>query len=256
MQKRYFIKLEYDGSSYHGWQKQPTGLAVQEVVEQGLSTILRNTVSIVGAGRTDSGVHARVMYAHFDYEDELNCEHIHFKLNRILPKDITIHSIYKVDINLHARFSAISRTYHYYIHLNKSSFLSNYSYAIPYKLDFNIMNIAAEYLIGTKDFKCFCKSNSDAKTNICNITEAHWEPYKSEFYESNNYWVFKISANRFLRNMVRAVVGTLINVGRNKISIDEFKAIVDNGTRSDAGESVPGNALFLWDIKYPNITDL
>ena len=252
--QRYFITLSYDGTAYHGWQIQPNGISVQEVLEYSLSTILRETIAVTGAGRTDAGVHARMMVAHFDTEKAFDCEQLVYKVNRLLPRDVSVIKIEAVNSDLHARFSATSRSYHYYVHTGKQPFSRRYSCVLHYGLDFDKMNEAAAYLIGEKDFKCFCKTGADVKTTICNLTEARWIPIHDEFAlttgDEVTNWCFFITANRFLRNMVRAVVGTLVEVGRGRLSFDDFKRIVDEGTRSDAGESMPGNALFLWDIKY------
>ena len=227
---------------------------MQEVLEYSLSTILRETIAVTGAGRTDAGVHARMMVAHFDTEKAFDCEQLVYKVNRLLPRDVSVIKIEAVNSDLHARFSATSRSYHYYVHTGKQPFSRQYSCALHYGLDFDKMNEAAAYLIGEKDFKCFCKTGADVKTTICNLTEARWIPIHDEFAlttgDEVTNWCFFITANRFLRNMVRAVVGTLVEVGRGRLSFDDFKRIVDEGTRSDAGESMPGNALFLWDIKY------
>ena len=252
--QRYFITLSYDGTAYHGWQIQPNGISVQEVLEHALSTILRESIAITGAGRTDAGVHGRMMVAHFDTELSFDCAQLVYKVNRLLPRDVSVSRIEPVDEDLHARFSATSRTYHYYVHTGKQPFSRQYSCVLHYSLDFDKMNEAAAYLIGEKDFKCFCKAGADVKTTICNLTEARWIPTNDEFVlttdDTVTNWCFVITANRFLRNMVRAVVGTLVEVGRGRLSLDEFKKIVDGGTRSDAGESMPGNALFLWEVKY------
>ena len=252
--QRYFITLSYDGTAFHGWQIQPNGISVQEVLEHSLSTILRERIAITGAGRTDAGVHSRMMVAHFDTSQSFDCVQLVYKVNRLLPRDVSVSRIEPVKKDLHARFSAISRTYHYYIHTEKQPFSRQYSCALHYQLDFDKMNVAAAYLIGEKDFKCFCKTGADVKTTICNLTEARWIPIKDELAlsqgEKVTNWCFVIKANRFLRNMVRAVVGTLVEVGRGRLTIDEFKKIVDGGTRSDAGESMPGNALFLWEVTY------
>lgn len=253
--QRYFLQLSYDGANYHGWQIQPNGTSVEETIEKSLSTLLRQPIDITGAGRTDTGVNASMMVAHFDADESIvgDCGQLAYRLNRILPRDIAIQKIKAVDSEMHARFSAKSRTYHYYIHTRKNPFLRRYSWEVHYQLDFDLMNTAARYLIGEKDFKCFCKTGADVKTTICNVTDAHFEAPSAEttLAEGNSgQRMFVITANRFLRNMVRAVVGTLIDVGRGRITIDDFKKIVDSGTRSDAGESVPGNALFLSDIKY------
>ena len=252
--QRYFITLSYDGTAYHGWQIQPNGISVQEVLEHALSTILRESIAITGAGRTDAGVHGRMMVAHFDTELSFDYAQLVYKVNRLLPRDVSVSRIEPVDEDLHARFSATSRTYHYYVYTGKQPFSRQYSCALHYSLDFDKMNEAAAYLIGEKDFKCFCKTGADVKTTICNLTEARWIPANEEFALTTDNtvtnWCFVITANRFLRNMVRAVVGTLVEVGRGRLSLDDFKKIVDGGTRSDAGESMPGNALFLWEVKY------
>lgn len=252
--QRYFINFSYDGTHYHGWQVQPNGISVQEVLEKALSTLLRDEVKVVGAGRTDAGVHARMMIAHLDLSSLINSEQLAYKLNRLLPRDISVTKIYPVDGHLHARFSATSRTYHYYIHRSKSPFLQQYSCEMNYELDFDKMNEAARYLLGTKDFRCFCKSGADVRTTICTITEAKWyqvtPPNDNAGGISDCQWCFVITANRFLRNMVRAVVGTLVDVGRGRLTLEEFMQVVDEGKRSDAGESMPGKALFLWEVKY------
>lgn len=252
--QRYFITLTYDGTAYHGWQVQPNGVSVQEVLEKALTTLLRTSTSVVGAGRTDAGVHGRMMVAHFDFDQNIDCLQLVYKLNRLLPRDVSVSKVEPVEGNMHARFSAKWRTYHYYIHTTKQPFARQYSCQIHYPLDFDLMNEAAKYLLGEKDFKCFCKSGADVKTTFCNVKEARWVPCADERVltdgENIENWYFVITANRFLRNMVRAVVGTLIEVGRHRMPLDNFKKIVDSGSRSDAGESMAGNALFLWDIQY------
>ena len=254
--QRYFITLSYDGSKYHGWQIQPNGSSVQETLEKAISILLRKPIAIIGAGRTDAGVHARMMVAHFDFKGSVDCHQMVYRLNRLLPHDISVSKIEPVTNDLHARFSASRRTYHYYLHTQKNIYQRQYSCYMSYALNFDLMNEAAQYLIGTKDFKCFCKAGADVKTTICELTEARWVPIRAELSmplsskEQPTDWCFIISANRFLRNMVRAVVGTLVDVGRGKLSLEAFKAIVDGGTRSDAGESMPGNALFLWEVIY------
>lgn len=242
--QRYFIYLKYDGTNYHGWQVQPNGNSVQAELERGLSILLSQETQIVGAGRTDTGVHARMMVAHFDSEKEIDCAQLVYKLNRLLPKDISIDSVEAVDNDMHARFSALSRTYHYYIYKAKNPFLRHYAYQLRYDVDVEAMNEAAAVLLEVKDFGAFCKTGSDVKTTLCNVTEAHW----SECEDGS--WCFTITANRFLRNMVRAVVGTLLDVGRHRITLDEFRKIIESGSRTAAGESVPGNALFLDRIVY------
>ncbi|WP_297242040.1 tRNA pseudouridine(38-40) synthase TruA [uncultured Prevotella sp.] len=243
--QRYFIYLSYDGTAYHGWQVQPNGISVQEEMQKALSTLLRQDIEIVGAGRTDAGVHARVMVAHFDFEQALDVVQLAYKLNRILPKDISVSKVMAVSTDMHARFSAVKRTYHYYIHLHKDPFHRFYSCELHYELDFRLMNEAAAYLLECSDFAAFCKVHTDVKTTICKVTEARW------IDDGGGCWHFVISADRFLRNMVRAVVGTLIDVGRHRLTLEQFKAVVEGKNRSNAGESMPGNALFLEDVKYP-----
>lgn len=242
---RYFIYLAYDGSAYHGWQVQPNGSSVQAELQHALSIMLRENIEIVGAGRTDAGVHARMMVAHFDTEQPFDTKQLSYRLNRILPRDISIDHIIPVANDIHARFSAISRTYHYYIHTQKNPFLWRYSCPIHYQLDFDLMNEAGRRLTTYQDFGAFCKSHTDVKTTLCNVTEARWDKLNDDRY------MFVITANRFLRNMVRAVVGTLVDLGRGKISMDEFQHIVESRERTAAGESMPGNALFLWNVEYP-----
>lgn len=252
---RYFITFSYDGTCYHGWQIQPNGVSVQEVLQNALSTLLRTSIAVVGAGRTDAGVHARMMVAHFDIvkqdsdcvspaASKIDCGQLVYKLNKILPHDIAIQKVERVADDLHARFSATSRTYHYFIHTNKDPFLRAYSWQIYGMLDFRKMNKAAHILMDYSDFTSFSKINTDTKTNLCTITEAHWDEIEP------GVWRFTITANRFLRNMVRAIVGTLVEVGRGKLSLDGFKKVIEEKNRCSAGESVPGNALFLVDIKY------
>ncbi len=241
---RFFISFCYDGTNYHGWQIQPNGNSVQEELQKALSLVLRDDVAVVGAGRTDAGVHARRMVAHFDFEGDVDCPQLAYRLNKILPRDISVYNVAPVADDKHARFSATRRTYHYYIHTHKSPFLRNYSCELHYPLDFEAMNEAASHLLEVKDFGAFCKSHTDVKTTLCDVTEAEW------IDDGDGCWHFRISANRFLRNMVRAVVGTLIDVGRHRVTLDEFKKIVSQGNRSSAGESMPAHALFLEDISY------
>lgn len=199
----------------------------------------------MGAGRTDAGVHARHMAAHFDWDGEMiDCEQLTYRLNRMLPRDISIYRTEQVDDNLHARFSATSRTYHYYLHEHKDPFARHYSFECHFSLDFNKMNEAAKTLLEYDDFAAFCKSHTDVKTTLCRVTEARWIP------QNDGTWYFVITANRFLRNMVRAVVGTLIEVGRGRLSVEGFRLVVEGKKRTQAGESMPGNALFLHRIEY------
>lgn len=242
---RYFIHLAYDGTRYHGWQIQPNGISVEGEIELRLSTLLRQPIDIVGAGRTDAGVHARHMVAHFDIEDGCDTEQLCYRLNRMMPPDICIYQIEKVADDLHARFSATSRTYHYYISTKRNPFNRQYTWLCHYDLDFELMNQAAEILLEYKDFASFCKSHTDVKTTLCNIIEAKWIKDDDE-----GCYYFRIKANRFLRNMVRAVVGTLVEVGRHRLSLDDFRNVIEGKKRTMAGESMPANALFLERIEY------
>ena len=240
---RYFVTFSYDGGRYHGWQIQPNGVSVQEKLQEALSTLLREEITVTGAGRTDTGVHARMMVAHFD-ADEIDCEQLMYKLNRLLPQDIAVQKVERVSEEMHARFSAKCRTYHYYIHTRKEPFLQTYSCEMHYALDFAKMNEAAQWLLDYEDFGAFCKSGADVKTTLCKVTKAEW------IQTSPTTWYFEITANRFLRNMVRAVVGTLIDVGRGRLSVDEFCKVIEGKKRTEAGESMPGHALFLEKIEY------
>lgn len=244
---RFFLKISYRGSSFHGWQRQPGDCSVQQTIEEALSTVLRQSVTITGAGRTDTGVNARLMYAHLDLPDNRiidDTEVILRGVNRLVGKDIAIHSVHPVPDDAHARFDAASRTYHYFVHTEKDPFLYPLSWQAPRNLDFKKMNQAAELLLKTTDFTSFSKLHTDVKTNNCKVSRAEW------VFQNGNP-VFIITADRFLRNMVRAVVGTLVDVGRGKISIEDFKRIIEQKDRCAAGTSMPGNALFLWDITYP-----
>ena len=279
---RFFITLSYDGTRYHGWQIQPNGISVQEELQRGLSLLLRSDITVTGAGRTDAGVHARMMVAHFDYCPDaatlpaslaagaaatlpaslppdtaatvpggsaagavtLDTRQLAYKLNKLLPQDIAIEKIEPVADDMHARFSAVARTYHYYIHTEKMPFLRNYSCEMHYPLDFDAMNRAAAMLLDYDDFGAFCKSHADVKTTLCKVTCARWHQ------TAPSEWYFEITANRFLRNMVRAVVGTLVDVGRGRITIDDFRRVVEGKRRTDAGESMPAKALYLVNIEY------
>ena len=241
---RYFITLSFDGTAYHGWQIQPHSVSVQEELQKALSTLLRMPVEVVGAGRTDTGVHARKMLSHFDINAELDCQQLVYKLNKLLPRDIAVQHVEQVSDDMHARFSAKSRTYHYYVHLGKNPFLRSYSWQLYGNPDFELMNKAAVVLMEYMDFTSFSKVNTDTKTNDCTITEAHWDRVGEE------QWRFTITANRFLRNMVRAIVGTLMEVGRGRMTIEQLRQVIEAKDRCRAGDSVPGNALFLVDVKY------
>ena len=242
---RYFITLSYDGTRYHGWQIQPEGVTVQQLLQDALATLLRQHVTVVGAGRTDAGVHARQMVAHIDVDGEINdVDQLTYKLNRFLPYDISIQNVRLVSDDMHARFSAVRRRYRYFIHTEKDPFKKKYSCELHYELDYELMNVAAAQLTTYSDFGAFCKSHSDVKTTVCTVTKAHWVEYEP------NAWYFEIEANRFLRNMVRAVVGTLIEIGRHRMSLSQFDQVVREGRRTGAGESMPANALFLECVEY------
>lgn len=243
--RRYFIYLGYNGRNYNGWQTQPNGVTVQQTLEEALATFLRKPVPIVGAGRTDAGVHARMMVAHFDWEEEI--EDLAFladKLNRILPKDIAIYRIVPVRADAHARFDATSRTYKYYLTDQKNPFNQDWTYRTYVALDFDAMNAACDILFEYIDFTSFSKLHTDAKTNNCRILQAGWA-------REGDVWVFTIRADRFLRNMVRAIVGTLLEVGRKRMTLDGFRQVIEAKDRCQAGTSVPGHALFLVDVSYP-----
>jgi tRNA pseudouridine38-40 synthase len=241
---RYFVTFSYDGTRYHGWQIQPNGDSVQARLQGALSTLLRQEIGVTGAGRTDAGVHARMMVAHFDYDGALDCTQLTYKLNRLLPYDIAVEKVEPVSEEMHARFSATSRTYHYYIHTTKDPFCRAYSCELHYPLDFQKRNEAGLLLTGYDDFGAFCKAGADVKTTLCHVTEARW------VQTSPTTWYFRITANRFLRNMVRAVVGTMIDVGRGRLSLVDFCKVIEGKRRTEAGESMPGNALFLEKIEY------
>ncbi|MDE6082879.1 MAG: tRNA pseudouridine(38-40) synthase TruA [Muribaculaceae bacterium] len=248
--QRYFMKLAYRGGPFHGWQSQPNAVSVQSEIENALQTVLRKETKITGAGRTDTGVNARVMYAHLDINlpGAMSVERLVTALNRLVGRDIAIYSLTPVAKDAHARFDATSRTYKYFISLNKNPFLYPLSWQATCQLDVDAMNKASEILLSISDFTSFAKLHSDAKTNICKVTRADWK-------KNDNFLVFTITADRFLRNMVRAVVGTLVDVGRHKISIDDFKKIIEAKDRCAAGTSMPPEGLFLWDITYPFISE-
>jgi tRNA pseudouridine38-40 synthase len=242
---RYFIYLAYDGTRYHGWQIQPNGISVQETLMQALATFLRREVEVTGAGRTDAGVHARLMVAHFDYDSPLDGAAVTDKLNRLLPPDISVYKVVPVKPEAHARFDATSRTYHYYVSTRKDPFNRHYAWRLFQTPDFHRMNEAARTLFDYTDFTSFSKLHTDVKTNNCRIMQAEWTQV------SPTEWRFTIQADRFLRNMVRAVVGTLMEVGRGKMTVDGFRRVIEAKDRCSAGSSVPGNALFLVDVGYP-----
>ena len=242
---RYFIEIAYKGTHFHGWQIQPNAISVQEVIQKGLKKLLQKKIDVVAAGRTDAGVHARQMYAHFDCDIELDKSNFTYRLHSVLPESIHIKDIKKVLPDTHARFDALTRSYEYHICLSPDPFLTEVTWQIPPReYDIKKMNIAAAYLMKYIDFKAFSKSKTDVKTYNCKISNAQWVLNDDQF-------VFYITADRFLRNMVRAIVGTLLEVGKNKISINEFKEIIIKRERSKAGVSVPAKGLFLTSITYP-----
>ena len=243
--QRYFIYLAYDGTAYHGWQVQPNGTSVQACLADALSTLLRRPVEVVGAGRTDAGVHAAQMVAHFDADRRLEPEWLVDKLNRMLPPDIAILRVRPVRPEAHARFDATARTYKYYVTSTKFPFGRQYRWRVYSALDYERMNQAAETLLEYVDFTSFSKLHTDVKTNNCRVSYARWTQ------EDAQTWVFTIRADRFLRNMVRAIVGTLVEVGRGKLTVEGFRQVIEQKDRCKAGTSVPGNALFLVDVEYP-----
>jgi tRNA pseudouridine38-40 synthase len=243
---RYFIYLSYKGTAYHGWQIQPNGISVQEVLAEALGTVFRQRIDVVGAGRTDTGVHARLMVVHFDIHNELS-DSVNWvsKLNSILPHDIAVSRIVKVRPDAHARFDAIARRYEYHIVTSKNVFKEEMATRIIGELDFDQMNVASSTLMEYTDFTSFSKLHTDVKTNNCKITHAQWT-------QEEDGWVFTIQADRFLRNMVRAIVGTLLEVGRGKMTVEQFRDVINTKNRCNAGVSVPAKGLFLVDIQYPD----
>lgn len=241
---RYFITFSYDGTNYHGWQIQPNADSVQARLNDALTKLLPVATECVGAGRTDTGVHASMMVAHFDTDQLLDEDGFAFRLNRIVPADIAIEKVERVEDDRHARFDAKRRTYHYFVYSKKNPYRRHYANRLTYVPNYNLMNEAAKVLLEVDDFTSFSKVNNDQKTNICSVTHARWVQIEED------YWRFEIIANRFLRNMVRAIVGTLLEVGRGRMSVDEFREVITAKNRCSAGESVAGNALFLVDIQY------
>ena len=256
---RYKIRLSYDGSAFCGWQIQNNARTLQGELEKALSTLLGSPVQVTGAGRTDSDVNAIGYIAHFDVPDEVSVEaaHLCYKLNAMLPREMAVHEVSVASEDFHARFDARMREYHYFIHFRKDPFCEKYSYRLRYPLDINKMNEAAGHLLGEHDFRCFEKVGGNNATSICTVTEAVWKTYRPMHAdmmgfpcEEGDYIVFRIRANRFLRNMVRAVVGSLIEVGRGKKEPSWIAQLIESGNRSDAGSSVPGNALFFTGAEY------
>ena len=256
---RYKIRLSYDGSAFCGWQIQPKDRTVQGDLEKALQTLTGMPVQVTGAGRTDTEVNAINYIAHFELPDEVRIEaaQLCYKLNAILPRELAVHEVSVTEDEFHARFDARSREYHYFIHFTKDPFCERFSYRMRYPLDIAKMNEAAAYLLGEHDFRCFEKTGGNNTTSICTITEAGWSTYRPTHVEmmgmecsEGDYIVFRIKANRFLRNMVRAIVGSLIEVGRGKRHPEWIKGLIEDGSRSDAGSSVPGKALFFSGALY------
>ncbi|HUH46171.1 MAG TPA: tRNA pseudouridine(38-40) synthase TruA [Arenibacter sp.] len=246
---RYFVQFSYHGKRYHGWQIQPNAVTVQQVLQEALSLILRKAVHLTAAGRTDAGVHARQMFAHFDFMGEVEVDSLLYRLNAFLPEDIAVRHVFEVPADAHARFDALERTYEYWVVGSKDPFLSDTAYYVKYPLNVKRMNEAAIKLVGYKDFECFSKSNTDVKTYMCDIRMAAWRVEGDKL-------VFTITADRFLRNMVRAIVGTLMEIGMGKLDLTDIPRILESGDRSRAGVSVPAKGLYLTAIKYPeNIID-
>ena len=245
--QRYFIHLAYKGTNYHGWQIQPNAVTIQQTLNEALSIILRKDINLVGAGRTDAGVHASSFYAHFDlnHEQSIDINHLVFKLNSYLPNDIAIYNVYPVSSNAHARFDATSRTYKYYMFTRKNPFNTDISYFLFKKVNVEKMNEACSILKYYKDFTSFSKRSTETKTNLCDIYRAEWNKKGYEL-------IFTIEANRFLRNMVRAIVGTMIEIGEGKLTLEEFTNIIEGQDRTLARYSIPADGLFLSDIQYPN----
>ena len=246
------MHLAYRGENFHGWQTQPNASSVQQTIEEAISTIVRHPTAIVGAGRTDAGVNARMMIAHLDLPDDFKVDKDDGKflrgLNTLVGRDIAIYSLRPVAANAHARFDATARSYRYFAHRGKNPFVGRQSWQAPDSLDFDRMNAAAALLPGRRDFTSFSKLHTDVKTNICNLRAAKW------IADGEGRWYFEITADRFLRNMVRAIVGTLVEVGRGRLAPEEMNDIIERRDRSAAGTSMPGEALFLWDIQSPYIS--
>lgn len=246
MKYRYFLQLAYKGTNYHGWQIQPNAITVQEVLSNKISTFLREEIQITGAGRTDTGVHASYFMAHFDSEQSDICQtEFIYRMNSFLPVDIALHGIFRVKDDANSRFDALSRTYKYYISTQKDPFKTEFAYYLPVKLNLEIMTKASEILFEYTDFTSFSRLHTQTKTNDCKIMQAEW-------HKTDNELIFTIKADRFLRNMVRAITGTLIEIGRNKLTVDDFRGIIEVKNRKMAGMSAPAHGLFLTGIEYPD----
>lgn len=251
MLKRYFIELSYLGTHYHGWQIQPNAISVQQKINEALEILFKTDIMITGCGRTDTGVHAKEFFAHIDLDmDSVSfpIEQLEYKLNSILDDDISIHRIFEVNSDTHSRFDATARTYEYHLSTKKDVFRKDQSYFLPFRnVDFKLMNEAGKILMEYEDFESFSKTGTDVNTFNCKIEQAHWEKIE------DGYWIFTIRANRFLRNMVRAIVGTLLEVGRGQMSLNELRKVIESKNRSNAGWSVPAKGLFLTKVEYPFI---
>lgn len=247
--RRYFVRIKYNGTAYHGWQFQPHSISVQETIETEMSKILREKVSIIGCGRTDTGVHADQYYFHFDAPEDIDTDRLMFKLNGMLPSDISFHEIIPVDDKAHARFDARYRQYRYEMHLDKNPFLTDYSWYYPYhKLDFVKMRTAAELLMNYDDFPMFCKKGSDVKTFICQIFDV-----SLDYNPETRKMLFKIGANRFLRTMIRRIVGTLVQIGRGQMSLEEFENILTEKKEIPHIKMAPPQGLYLCQVDYEYI---
>lgn len=261
---KYRLRLSYNGSAFSGWQIQPNAPSVQECIQNVLSILLNEEITVTGAGRTDTKVNAINYVAHFvtTSPEAVKTGWLCYKLNAMLPKGIVIHEVVCADENFHSRFDATSREYKYFLHKKKDPFVEQFSYFCPFNLDIDAMNKAALFLLGTHDFRCFEKIGGNNKTSICTITEAKWENWTPDHvkimgypYSGGDYLMFTVKADRFLRNMVRAIVGTMLDVGRGKHSPEWVQELIETGTRSDAGQSVPGHALFLSNVEYDDCRD-
>ncbi|QQX76910.1 MULTISPECIES: tRNA pseudouridine(38-40) synthase TruA [Aequorivita] len=242
---RYFIEIAYNGKNYFGWQRQPEQISVQQVLEETISTLLRKDIKLTGAGRTDTGVHAKQLFAHFDFDEIENFDEFIFRMNSFLPKDISVKNIFEVTEDAHARFDAVEREYEYLISLKKDPFSQDFAFQINNKPALDLMNQAAEMLFTHRDFQCFSRSKTDVKTYNCTIVKAFWKA-------TDNKLIFTIAADRFLRNMVRAIVGTLLDVGYGKTTLEEFKRILKSKRREEAGASAPAHGLYLTKVIYPD----
>ncbi len=245
---RYFAEIAYNGAQYVGWQVQPNGITVQQTIDEALSLILGVKIEVLGCGRTDAGVHASQFFLHFDFEGTFPKGFVH-RLNKVLPKDIAVYSIFPVKEDMHARFSATKRSYEYHIDLRKNPFRSKIIFQYPYnkELDFEKMNQAVQLLLNYDEFFPFCKTHSDAKTMFCDITRAEWVKI------NDTQWVFHISSNRFLRGMVRLIVGMSINIGRGKLEIEDVKEALEQQKTLKQSYSVPPDGLFLTEVSYPDL---